>query len=277
MSAPKTMNRITRVETRVVIIERPCSSASLSAKALAEDASPYCSMASAGWRLATAAVASSTGPTRSSAVLGSPVRSNWTSAECLSLEISGLVTLVTIFCLETVLVTSATAALNAGSLALALLLWTSTISPDFSGKPASSRITAAWRLSPFSDWESFGSTWPSDWPTMKTMTMNASQPKMAVLRCRALQCPARAAMPLGLGVKTIPLQRGSWSWTGESTFGDLYSAGVAGVWGVPHDPRWGCGCPPGEGVVIICGDGTERGVPLDLRGPADVPHRAARL
>ena len=52
-------------------------------------------------------------------------------------------TLVTIFCSETVLVTSATAALNAGSLALALLLWTSTISPDFSGKPASSRIVSA--------------------------------------------------------------------------------------------------------------------------------------
>ena len=43
---------------------------------------------------------------------------------------------------------------------------------------------------------------------MKAITMNASQPKMAVLRWRALQCPARAAMPLGLVDMWFPLQQG---------------------------------------------------------------------
>ena len=74
---------------------------------------------------------------------------------------------------------------------------------------------------------------------------------MAVLRCRALQCPARAAMPLGLGVKTVPLQGGLGLGLENRLSEAFIRAGVAGVWGVPHDPRRGCGCPPGEGVVII--------------------------
>ena len=45
-SAPKTMNRMISVETRVSIIERLSSSADFSASALVIDASPYCSMSS---------------------------------------------------------------------------------------------------------------------------------------------------------------------------------------------------------------------------------------
>src|SRR5262249_23514970 len=53
--------------------------------------------------------------------------------------------------------------------------------------------------------------------------------------------------------------------------------GAARRRGVPLCPRPGWGNPPAAGAVIIFWDGTERGVPLDLRGPADVPPGAARL
>ena len=55
--------------------------------------------------------------------------------------------------------------------------------------------------------------WPTEPPIMNSAMIRPSHPKMAVLRWRALQCPARAAMPLGLGVMWgFPLLRGgSWS------------------------------------------------------------------
>ena len=63
---------------------------------------------------------------------------------------------MTFFCASTVLVTSAIVALKAGSFVLAVLLWMSTISPDFLGKPALARIVSAWRLSPSSFLASVG-------------------------------------------------------------------------------------------------------------------------
>ena len=124
-----------------------------------------------------------TGSIRSMAVSGSPLMSNWTSAEWPSLETASLVTLATTCCLETVLATSATAAWNAGSSTVVVLLWTSTISRrllrearvledlhrlaalavESSGRPSA----ASGRAEP---------------PIMNRAMISASHPKMAVLR-----------------------------------------------------------------------------------------------
>ena len=100
---------------------------------------------------------------------GSPLRSNWTSAEWLSLETASLVTLATTFCLETVLATSAMAALKAGSsvgLGLALdehhlarLLREAGVLEDLH-RPCGSRRRASGR--------SVGVFWPSEPPIMNS-------------------------------------------------------------------------------------------------------------
>src|SRR3954451_24067753 len=138
------------------------------------------------------------GCTRSIAVSGSSLRSNWTSTEWRSGLIVSVVTLATTGTFPIVLATSVTAAAKAGSLAVADLLCTSTISPDFSGNPASWRIVSARRVSPSIFWASVGVLEPSALPAKAITMIIASHPKMAVLRCRALQCPARAAMPRGV-------------------------------------------------------------------------------
>ena len=139
------------------------------------------------------------------------------------------------------LATSVAAVLSRGS--LFVLLWISTISPELFGKPELSRVVCARRLSPSRLLAASGFFWPSDMPATSTIAMNASQPTMAVLRWRALQCPARAARPLGLGVKTVPL-RGFVVCPGRIGLRRRrFGRGGRRVGG-PAQPPPGCGCPP---------------------------------
>ncbi len=87
---------------------------------------------------------------------------------------------------------SRTAARKAGSVAFSVLLWTKTCSPATSGK-ALSTIFVARPESPTPRSFSASVCVPTLPPIMKATMTNASHPKMAVLRCAALQRPARAA------------------------------------------------------------------------------------
>ena len=131
-----------------------------------------------------------------------PLGLNWISAECPSAEIwpslpaaSGERSFVT--CGKPSSFASAwfTTALNSGSAAVAVFDCTSTYSICSSSlKPASRMMWSALRASP-----TLTSFWsivcmPIAPPMATEATTNASQPKMAVLRWRALQRPIRAAM-----------------------------------------------------------------------------------
>ena len=103
--------------------------------------------------------------------------------------------------------TSTTAARNAGSLIVLVLLCTTTISPIgcVCGKPAFCRMWSPVRASP--TFVSFLSMFfvPTMFPRKRAATTNASQPKTAVFQWLALQRPMRAAMlfDLARGVNSI--------------------------------------------------------------------------
>ena len=107
----------------------------------------------------------------------------------------GLSTLATTPRADTLRTTSSTAARNAGLLAVSDSLSTSTVSPAGCSNP-SSRIRAAFPDSPGSVSLSPSCLVPIAPPITTAATTNASQPKIAVLRWRALQRPMRAAMLL---------------------------------------------------------------------------------
>ncbi len=131
-----------------------------------------------------------------------PLGLNWISAECPSAEIwpslpvaSGERSFVTCGKLSSFAIAWFTTALNSGSSAVAVFDCTSTYSICSSSlKPASRTMWSALRASP--TFMSFGSIVcrPTAPPMTNEATTNASQPKMAVLRWRALQRPIRAAM-----------------------------------------------------------------------------------
>src|SRR5262249_1293177 len=104
--------------------------------------------------------------------------------------------------------TSATAARNAGSEAVAVPLWISTNSWAYSGA-ASATVRSARPDSP--TLPSLGSSVfvPTAFPISTARTTNASQPQMAILRCCALHTPARAAIPRGVfpAVKSLRFGR----------------------------------------------------------------------
>ena len=163
-------------------------------------AEPNCATVTPRCSPATRSTAVMTGAISSAALSGSPFMSNWTSAERPSCEIcsgwsSGEVTLVTAGCAATARCTSRTVARKAGSSAEPVLLCTSTISPAAWANPASASIVSAWRASPSYCWAVVGAFVPAMLPITSEMTTNASHPRMAVLGCRALQRPARAATP----------------------------------------------------------------------------------
>jgi len=120
----------------------------------------------------------------------------------------GLLTSRTYFVPWTPATTDWTVLRNSGSrLLVPFWLWTRTLSPDLSGKCLSAAFVArADSPTPLSSSDSV--LVPTD-PPMKTARItNASQPKIAFLRCCALQRPARAAMlPLVLVLMRGSLQR----------------------------------------------------------------------
>src|SRR4051812_35491156 len=82
---------------------------------------------------------------------------------------------------------------------------------------------------------------PTDPPMTKAMTTNASHPKMAVLRCRALQWAARAARPWGCMGRILRGERGMILRPGSQPEGLRIRRGA----GVPRggelaDGRYGC-------------------------------------
>ena len=208
-------------------------------------ASPNCSTARLLCRAATPLVASRIGWTLSIAFSGSPVMSNWTSAEWPSLETSAGVTLATFFCLATVLVDVGDRGLEGrvlGGRGLALDEHHLARGLREAGASrGSSRRGGSHRRS---SWRRSASSGRARRRSRTAITMNASQPKMAVLRWRALQCPARAAMPLGFGrhggfaLLEVSLLEESIGFR-RALFG-----GGGRRRGVLHDPGWGCGCPP---------------------------------
>ena len=88
-----------------------------------------------------------------------------------------------------------TAARNAGSSTVSVVLWTSTIS--VCGSACEAGLLRIW--SARWAWPTFASCWsicfvPTRLPTASAATTNASQPKTAVFQWLALQRPMRAAM-----------------------------------------------------------------------------------
>ena len=167
---------------------------------------PNSSIDSAGWAAAAASTASITGSILSTALSASPRMSKFTIAEWPSAEIwpglaaaYGLSTFTTTETADTRRTTSSTAVRKAGSSAVSVLLSTSTVSPA-GWSNASSRILAARPDSPGRVSLSPSCLVPIAPPITTAATTNASQPKIAVFRWRALQRPIRAAM-LVLGFK----------------------------------------------------------------------------
>src|SRR5215210_1876910 len=156
-----------------------------------------------GCAFCTSATRATTGSILSAASSAGPRISIRTSAECLSPEMKPLFpasygdsTFATAWSFETPVMTSWTAALNAGSLVVSERLWISTSSPPGCLK-SSYRIVSARPDSPG----------PAVWKTIvfigeAMLVVNrtiakASQPKIAFFRCCALQRAIRAARFVG--------------------------------------------------------------------------------
>ncbi len=198
-SAPNVRTRMTSMADIESDISRACSAAKCSLTS-ASRFEPNWPIVTPGWRSATRSTAALTGASRSPAVSGSPLTWNSTSAERPSSETlppaSGETTSATTACDETAWTTSAIARRTSGSCTVASLVCTRTISPPrAAGNPARSSTCSARRLSPSARSAVVGFFGPSPLPSAKATRMNASHPTIAVLRWRALQRPARAAMP----------------------------------------------------------------------------------
>src|SRR4051812_1393957 len=199
-SAPKAMTRMSSVigSERVSAFLKSSSRALLSA--LFALASPNCSMRNPGWRRWAAATAVRIAPTRFSALSWSPRRSKFTSALRRSREIwpssptrSGSLTLRTVAKRLTVPTTSSIAARKRGERTVSEpRARMCTFSLAFSKNPALASIRSAVRDSP-TPWFSGLSVFRPNAPARKIDARTApSHPKIAILRCWALQRAARA-------------------------------------------------------------------------------------
>lgn len=128
-----------------------------------------------------------------------PLMSNWTSAECRSLDScvagdsSGFRTFVTSLFSETIWTTPAIAAWKLGSDARTTGLWIRTLSVARSWKSASARMCRALAASPEAMPVSLRGFEPAQPPTRIAAAANASHPNAARFQWPALQPPARAA------------------------------------------------------------------------------------
>src|SRR3954447_1552913 len=169
------------------------------------------------------------------AVSGSPLTSNVSSAEWPSADTwppleRGETMFVASGCAATALRTSPIVERKAPSLTVRTLLCTRTISPDALLKPAFSMIVSARLDSPSKACESVGFLVPAIWPSTSARATKASHPEMAVFLCRALQRPARAAMPPVLVCMVMGAPEGVMGRTSaESPQAPLHAPEVPGV------------------------------------------------
>src|SRR5918995_3358075 len=178
-----------------------------------------------GCAFCTSATRATTGSILSTASSEGPRISIRTSAECLSAEMNPLFpgsygdfTFATASSSETPVMTAWTAALKAGSLAVSERLWIRTSSPAGCLK-SSYRIVSARPDSPGPDVSKTIFFIGETRLIANKATAKASQPKIAFLRCCALQRAMRAArFPEDCGgvismlLSDLRLQMGGWSW-----------------------------------------------------------------
>src|SRR3954447_24452648 len=178
------------------------SLASWAAISLAAETSPNCSTRTSGWARRTAATAASGRSTSFFACSSVPRSMKRTTTERPSSDTvparvagsSGLLIAPTPLIRRKRLTTPRTAPVTWGSSALsARLPCTSTCSPACSGKPAALTIMSPRLDSPLPEADLSSSSWPTLPPTTAARRTNRIQPRMAVLRWRALHRPARAA------------------------------------------------------------------------------------
>ena len=187
------------------------SSSSAASSATSALVPPNCSTRTSPCRSATAATASWIGAIRSTAVSGEPRMSKVTSADRPSGAVrgapsSGLRMFVTSGVPSRVATRSVSAAVAAAS-STSSSRCTSTISEAGSSQPLRSRISWACAGAPSSCSDRVSSAWGTRAPARTASATNASQPKTAVFRCRALHRPTRAARLRVPGMIEIPFER----------------------------------------------------------------------
>ena len=214
MNAPKAMSRIPKVSGIEIDSARAKSLPIVSSMALVADADPNSRTRSCGCRAATPSTARSTGVTRSDAVSALPFIAKRTTAERRSrltcrASSSGERTSVTRPVACTAATTSRMAARPGGlSTSARSLTWTSTCSAAGRSNPARSSVRLA-----AADWPSRVSAVvsprrPALPPITAAISTKMSQPTIALPRCRALQRPARAAIPgVVVDLMVSPLRR----------------------------------------------------------------------
>ena len=198
-SAPNTIKRmisVTGIESSPAFFRSSMKAPSTSLDALA----PKAPTKKSGCASCAAVSAARIGSSLSSASSASPRIWKSTRTERSSAEIwpafsdsSGERTFCTTSIAVTFATTSSIAAWNAGSSTVSVSLWIRMFSPAGCWKP-SSRIRAARPDSPTPDVAASICVVPFMIPSANARITKANQPKMAVLRCRALQRPMRPAM-----------------------------------------------------------------------------------
>ncbi len=197
-SAPKTTMRmmsVTGMDSSPAFLRSSRKAASISFSPL----TPKEPMNTSGLAAFASPTAAMTGSIFVRASSGSPVISKSMSAACPAWPTwpafsgsSGDWTSVTTSTAETLVITSSTAAVNAGSLTVSVSLWMSTLSP-------AGCTNSSWRSlsirpdSPTPEVACSILVVPLTMPRAKATTTKPSQPKIAVLRCCALHRPIRPA------------------------------------------------------------------------------------
>ena len=202
--APKANSRMIRVIGRDVTSALPKSSWTFLLICSSVLASPNSPSVKPGCAACTSSTACTAGLTRSDASVSLPAISKRSSAACPSLEIrfafagaSGLWKFWVWGTAASFRCTSTATRRNSGSVAVASLLWISTISWACSGA-ASAMAWSARPDSPTPVSLCCRVLVPTALPMNKATSTNASHPQIAVLRCCALHMPALDASPRGV-------------------------------------------------------------------------------
>jgi len=199
-NAPKASSRTRNVTGRVRVSAREKSWPVVSSSSCSALASPNSVTVKPGACRRSAATRASTGFTREPAVSGEPRMSNWTIAAWRSAEIwsgwplSGPLTPLACGSARTARSTRWSSLRKAGSPAACAALRTSTASLACRWKPASVSARSARAGSPLEFSTSVSLAVPASWPRITAAATKASQPKVAVFQCPALQRAARSAM-----------------------------------------------------------------------------------
>ena len=200
ISAPNATMRIASVTGRLRISARWKSSPRVSSSALLIDWPPTCSTRRSGWAACTAAVASSSGPTRSLAVSASPDIVTGTSSAVPSCDGTGSPTLATSGSAPSRRAASAAAARAAVSSSAPSRAVMSTLSTGGYVKSPADAIASARPASPIRWSASDASLSPAEVPPTKQTATNTIHSAMARHGCSALHRATRTV----IGRLTIP-------------------------------------------------------------------------